>query len=107
MTARVAFVKNTNLLELTGLKSATTGSFINDATVTATIKDKAGTVVGGQTFPVTLAYIAASSGDYRATLDKELLLLDDIDYIAEITATSTEGDAFWKFPFVAECRTTE
>ncbi len=106
MAARVAFVKNTNLLEVIGLKDAVAGTFINDAAVTATIKDKAGVVVSGQSFPVTLVYVAGSNGDYRATLTKDLLLLDDIEYIAEITATATAGDGFWKFPFVAECRTT-
>lgn len=107
MTCRVAFVKNTNLLEVIGLKDAVTGDFINDATVTATIKDAAGEVVAGQSFPVTLAYVPASDGDYRATLGKDLALLDDTEYIAEITALATAGDGFWEFPFQAETRTTE
>ncbi len=107
MAARVAFVSNTNLLEVIGLKDAVTGAFINGATVTATIKDKAGAVVLGQTFPVTLAFVSGSNGDYRATLVKALLLVDDTEYIAEITATDTAGDGFWEFPFVSETRTTE
>ena len=107
MAARVAFASNTNLLEVIGLKDAVTGSFINGALVTATIKDKAGAVVAGQTFPVTLAYVAASNGDYRASLVKALALVDDTEYIAEITATDAAGDGFWEFPFVAETRTTE
>lgn len=107
MSARVAFITNTNLLEVIGLKDAIDDSFINNATVTATIKDSTGAVVTGQVFPVTLDYVAASDGIYRASLDKALALIDDAEYTAEITAITTAGDGFWEFPFVAETRTTE
>ena len=107
MAARVAFVSNTNLLEVIGLKDAVSGAFLNGATVVATIKDKAGAVVTGQTFPVTMAFVTDSNGDYRASLDAAMQLIDDTEYIAEITATDAAGDGFWEFPFVAETRTTE
>jgi len=62
------YLSNDNLLSIEGLKNSSSGSYLNDATVTATLKDSGGTTVTGQTFPVTLSYIAQTNGNYQATL---------------------------------------
>ena len=64
------FVANTNILQLLGLTDATTGAVINNATVTATICDNNGALIGGgASWPATLAYIAGSAGNYQVSLE--------------------------------------
>lgn len=81
-----AFVANTNVLELTGLKEETTEAFINNAVVTVTIKDTEGTDVVGATWPLTMDYVATSDGDYRAYVSEALTLIANTKYIAYIDA---------------------
>ena len=53
-----------------------------------------------QTFPLTMAYVAASNGIYRGTLQKELDLSTVVGtiYYAEITADGPVGErGFWRF----------
>lgn len=101
-----AFVANTNLLELQGFKDEVAGTYINDATVTATVLDETEAEVSGVTFPVTLDYVAASKGDYRAVLSEDLALTADKFYTAVITADGgTDRTGVWRFPFRAQHRT--
>jgi hypothetical protein len=95
-----AFVANTNLLELIGLKSAIEDAFINNATVSVTVKDAAGTNVAGVTWPVALAYVADSSGDYRAVIPHGAALVSGRQYTAEISADAgADRIGFWRFVF--------
>lgn len=103
-----AFVANTNLLELSGLQDAIDDSYINDATVTATLKDSAGADVGGITWPLTLAYVDGSDGDYRAVLVAALELANRGHYTAVIEVDAGEDRVgHYEFPFRAATRTTE
>jgi hypothetical protein len=70
------YINNDNRVVLTGLKNESTGNFENGATVTMTLYDSTGTAVTGQSWPATLTYIAASSGNYEGTLDDGLSLTD-------------------------------
>lgn len=81
-----AFVANTNVLDLTGLKEEITQAFINNATVTVTIKDIDGTNVTGETWPFPMDYVAASDGDYRAFVSENIDLVANTKYIAYIDA---------------------
>lgn len=96
-----AFVANTNILELLGLTDAVTNAVINDATVTVTICDNNDApITGGPTWPLTLAYVAASAGNYRATLDAALLLLADTNHVAHIDVSAGAGRVgHWEFIF--------
>jgi len=60
---------NDQVIEVLGLKNNVSGAFLNAATVTATLKDAAGQNVTGLT-NLTLAYVAASSGDYRGQVEQ-------------------------------------
>lgn len=67
------YLANDNLLELIGLKDAVTDTYINNATVTAILKNAAtGEELTGQTWPISLSYIASSNGDYRATIEYDV-----------------------------------
>jgi hypothetical protein len=101
-----AFVANTNILELLGLKSDVEDVFINDATVTARIRDKNGDDVSGQSWPVAMAYVAASDGNYRGTLSDEIALVNKQKYKAIIDADAgPDRIGHWEFPFTAITRT--
>ena len=75
---------NDLLLELTGLKNAATGDFINNAAVTCTLYDSSDAEVAGQIWPSTMSYVTASNGDYRCTLDDSLELTPGAFYVVVI-----------------------
>lgn len=81
-----AFVANTNVLDLIGLKEEITDAFINNAAVEVTIKDAEGTSVAGETWPLAMDYVAASDGDYRAFVSEDLELSAGTRYVAYIDA---------------------
>ncbi len=82
-------------------------NYINDATVTlATIVDTDDVAVSGQTFPVSMGYVAASDGIYQATMEDTLLLVDKGQYVAKVDVNaSTQGLlAHFELQFVARTR---
>lgn len=101
----VVYVGNTNLIELTGLKSAAEGSYVNNADVTVTVKDKDSNEVSGQTWPATMNYVATSNGNYRGILEDDLALVDGTMYFAHIDADAGENRiGHWEFAFVPKTR---
>ena len=104
---KLIYLNNDNLLSVSGLKNASSGSYMNNATITATIKDSGGVNVSGQTFPVTLTYLADSDGNYHATLENTLSMADGTIYKATISATSSSGlYAEWEMEIKATKRTS-
>ena len=102
----IAFLANSNILDLLGLANHVTGAAINGATVTVTVKDSAGAEVAGQVWPATMSYVAASSGDYRAILSEDVTFLANKNYRAFIDADAGPGlVGHWEFPFQAKIRT--
>lgn len=100
-----AFVANTNNLDLIGLKSAATGDFVNDATITVTITTRAGVEVSGETWPIAMDYVAASSGDYRAIIAHGVGFTAGTTYIAEISVDAgTNRVASWSYLFKPSVR---
>lgn len=110
MAEAFAYVANTNTLELNGLKSEVEGIFINDATVTVTIKDSAGVEVTGQGWPLLLDYVDGTDGNYRTALTHNLNLLNGKKYTAFIDADGSTSDlelyGHWEFIFTAQARKT-
>lgn len=97
------YLGNDTVIEVTGLQNAVDSSYLNAATVTVTINDSAGTeVVSSQA----LSYVAASNGNYRATLDKALIASLTIGsrYFAIITAAESGIDAQWRMPLLMQYR---
>lgn len=101
----IVYVGNTNLIEVVGLKSAVEDGYVNDADVSVTVKDAAGTNVSGQTWPATLTYVTASDGNYRGILEDDLALVDGAQYYAHVDA---DGGAnrigHWEFAFIPKTR---
>ena len=85
-------------------QDAAAGTYINDATVTATIKTKSGSTVAG---PIAMSYVAASNGLYRGTIADDLAVTLGVSYVAEITADGGAGlKGAWSFPFTVVSRIT-
>ncbi len=106
-TSQIILYQNSMLLKLNGLRDseALPGVFLNAATVTVTLKDSAGAEVSGETWPLTLDYIAASDGNYSATLTDTLGVTLSGIYDAEITVDGGAGlKAFWVMPLVVKKR---
>lgn len=89
--SEVLYVDNDNLVEIDGLKDKTDDTYINDATITATLTDADGTTVTGQTFPASFSYVSESNGKYQLTLEDGLSLTAGAKYTLAISISAT-GD---------------
>lgn len=105
MTHQIIYDKNDNILECNGLKNGIDSAFQNSSTVTVTLVDKNNVNVVGDTWPKTLAYVAASDGIYRATILDTLTLTANENYVAKVTANAGAGLlAYWETPVVVKTR---
>jgi hypothetical protein len=109
MATSVAFVGNTNNLEVNGLKSEIEGVFLNAAAVSVTIKDSNGAEVAGESWPQAMNYLPGSEGNYVLGLSRFVEFTSGAKYTAFIDAdasdTESERFAHWQFPFTAQIRT--
>jgi hypothetical protein len=101
----VVYVLNDNLIEIDKLQDASDDSYINDATVTVTLKDSDGTNVTGQSWPLTLGYVAGTDGKYQGTLESALNLTSREQYYAHIDAVKGTLAAHWEKQLKALTRT--
>lgn len=77
-----AIINSTNTLKIVGLVSE--AGYENAATANYVINDSAGTQIDSGS----LSYVAASSGDYTATIDEAVPLVAGRKYELIITVTS-------------------
>ena len=79
---------DTNLIQITELKDSFDDSFINSATVQIdSIKNLDDVEVTGLTFPITMNYVAASNGNYKADIPNTSNMVYGKYYKIYITAT--------------------
>ncbi|MER9355555.1 hypothetical protein NKI61_19995 [Mesorhizobium sp. M0514] len=101
----IVYVANTNVIELDGLKSAIEDEFVNDATVSVTVKDEAGAEVTGQTWPEAMAYVAVSDGLYRGIIEDGVEMTAGTTYVAHIDVDAgADRVGHWEFNFVPKTR---
>lgn len=100
MILQAAWRLSDNVVQLT-LTNGLTDAAVNDATVTCTVTDADGNSVTGQSWPLSLDYVAASSGIYRGTITEVAVMAHATAHIAKITATSGSLVKYWELPFVA------
>jgi hypothetical protein len=94
MTKRKILYKNEdNLIEYNGLQDAITLAYINDATLTYTLKSESDQIIDGVE-DVSLPYVAASNGDYRDILDASVDLPVYSVVWLEITIDASGRDGF-------------
>ena len=78
-------INSDNIIELRGLKNATSGQAITTATVSITLTEKiTGTAVSGVTWPLSLTHVA--SGTYRGNIPDDAVLNRALSYIGTIIA---------------------
>ena len=86
----VIYVGNDTLLELDKLRRASTGAFINDATVTYAIKSDSsgapGSTLSGGTG--SLSYVTGSNGKYQGTIESSVTTTAGSLYWIEVTFSS-------------------
>jgi hypothetical protein len=96
---------NDMVVELDGLKNEVSGEYINDATVTFTLKTVAGVTVTGQSFPAAMPYVPASNGLYRATLSDAVAITKGVRYTVEINVDAGSGlSGKWEIDSVCQTR---
>lgn len=101
----VLFVDNDNVLEIQGLKDEVGAAFLAAAAVSVTLSDEQGLAVQGADWPLSLAYVDGSRGEYRATLPYTLDLTANRRYTALIVADAGPGrHAEWSLGCVAKTR---
>lgn len=104
-TIQTLLIGNDTIFEISRLKDDVAGAFVNDAVVTVTLVDADGAAVAGDTWPKSMAYVAGSSGIYRATLPYTLELAENGRYDAEVAVNAGEGlRAAWTVECVARKR---
>lgn len=100
MSLITLFLESDNLIEVDELKFAADGTFVNDATVTMTLKDIDGNVLANA-LNVTLSYVLSSNGKYQGILDSTVPLVLGTDYFLFTTATQSTN----KTTFKTQCKT--
>lgn len=106
----VAFVANTNILELRGLKDALTGQFINNATVSVSdLQNADGVGVGPVSgSPFAMDYVAGSDGIYRGVLANTWSLVAGECYIAFVEVNAgADRIGHYEFKFKPLTRTSK
>jgi hypothetical protein len=85
------YVGSDNRIELTGLRDPDDDSYVNDATVTALLKDSAdaNTISGSS---ITLTYVTGSDGNYRGSMPNTVSLTDGTSYYVHVSASSSGRD---------------
>ena len=103
-SVEIYYVGNDNVIVLDELTNSATAAYINDATVTVTVKDSAGVNVVGETWPLAMGYVSASNGKYRAVLQDTLSMTADRAYVAHIDAAGDSLTGHWEVPVRAATR---
>ena len=105
MIVEILFDKNNMLLRLNGAQDAKTAAFLNAATVTARLVDRLGVDIVGQTWPLTLDFVAGSNGDYCGVLNDTLVQVIGATERAQVTFNGGVGlRAFWETPCTVQVR---
>ena len=101
----ILLADNDMIFEVRGLANEVTGSYLNAATVTCTLKDSGGAAVSGQSWPLTMSYVASSNGIYRATLPYTLDLVANGRYTLELDVNGGAGlRGKWEIPCLCRVR---
>lgn len=102
--ANTFFLGSDHLIEYADTQNVADGSYINDATVSVTVKTRLGTTVAG---PIAMPYVTASNGLYQGTLPHDMAVTLGVEYVAEITIDGGAGlVGLVKLPFTARDRIT-
>ncbi len=91
MAGAQIFLQNDNNILIRGLRREDTQAYINDAVLTAVVKDQYGNTISGAS-SISLAYTTASNGEYRGLLPYTVQLTEG--ELAYVTVTSSNYPGF-------------
>jgi len=95
MSAEQIYLETDNIVWVRGLKDQVTGSYVNDATITATLYDKDDQVVSGaENLPV--PYVNGSDGDYAGAIPHTVSLTAGEAYTVKVTVTKGDYQTVYK-----------
>ena len=100
MPSEAIYMSADCLVSWEGMQNESTDAYINDATVTFTLKDSAGVAVSGAE-DVSMTYQSATDGNYHGVLESTVTLTESAHYHLELTATSGGIVGFRRWPVVA------
>jgi len=105
MSIASLYVGSDNRVRWDRLRDNRTDEYINDATVTVTVKTEAGVAIAGLT-DVAMPYVAASNGRYQGLLlyAFTVLLIRGQRYFVEVTADRGTYRDFRRFQAIARYR---
>lgn len=81
------YISNDNDIVVEGLCLASDGSFVNDATLTVTLKDSNNANVT-DAVDLNVTYVSASNGNYRGTIPAAVSLTESAEYTAIVSASN-------------------
>lgn len=92
MSAKIIYNATDHILQVLGVKNKKTGDALNGAAVRVTLYETDGTtVLTGETWPLTVPYVAASEGNYEVTLTEQLNTENKDGGLAKITIDAGAG----------------
>jgi hypothetical protein len=99
----VISIGSDNIVRLDALTNASSGAYINNATVTFSLLDSSGNIILANQ---TMTYVAASNGRYEGTLPNGTTstMTQNAQYTIQITATSGALVLFRKLSCIAKYR---
>lgn len=109
MTVQLLYYRNTNLVELRKLRSASSSTYLNGATVTMVLTPRGSTSpVAGAGSTGALAFTRYSTlGDFRCAIPSTAGVLRSGEYMARVTVdggASLQG--YWELPLISRARST-
>ncbi len=103
MALEVLAINSDNLVRLDGLTNASSGAYINNATVTFVLLDSNGaTVTSGN-----LTFVAASNGRYEGTISHTVSLTLNAFYTLQITSVGGGFQIYRQCQCIAKYRSTQ
>lgn len=96
------FVGSTNLVRWDSMRNRATGAYVNNAVVTATIRNSSLEAVAGGT--AALAYVESSNGRYQGILPSTLDLTVGESYFLDVRAVSGTAVGFCRIACTAVYR---
>ena len=80
------WLETDNVIRVRGLKDEVSGSYINDAVITATLYDSSDVEVPGAA-NISIPYVAGTDGDYAGEIPSTVSLTEGASYTTKVTIT--------------------
>jgi hypothetical protein len=104
MALEVLAINSDNLVRLDGLTNASTGAYVNNATVTFSLLDAGGNILIANS---SMSFVASSNGRYEGTIPYTTVLTLNAFYMLQITAIGGGFRVFRQIQCIAKYRSSQ